>query len=46
MTNQRAIPFLQFRGGSSKGLYFHEKDLPAGNRFAPRGLEMDHGRLW
>ena len=28
MTNQRAIPFLQFRGGSSKGLYFHEKDLP------------------
>ena len=28
MTNQRAIPFLQFRGGSSKGLYFHEKHLP------------------
>lgn len=28
MTNQFAIPFHQFRGGSSKGLYFHEKDLP------------------
>ena len=29
MTNQRAIPFYQFRGGSSKGVYFHERDLPA-----------------
>lgn len=28
MTNQRAIPFLQFRGGSSKGLFFHDKHLP------------------
>jgi len=31
---QRSIPFMQLRGGSSKGLYFHEKDLPKdqGNR--------------
>ena len=28
MTNQRAIPFLQFRGGSSKGVFFHLDDLP------------------
>lgn len=28
MTNQRAIPFLQIRGGSSKGIYLHEADLP------------------
>lgn len=26
---QRAIPFMQFRGGSSKGLYFRAADLPA-----------------
>ena len=25
---QRAIPFMQFRGGSSKGLYFNAQDLP------------------
>lgn len=28
MTNQHAIPFLQIRGGSSKGIYLHEADLP------------------
>ncbi|MDE3008867.1 MAG: 4-oxalomesaconate tautomerase [Acidobacteriota bacterium] len=28
MTSQRAIPCLVFRGGTSKGLYFHERDLP------------------
>ena len=28
MTNQRSIPYHLFRGGSSKGVYFHEKDLP------------------
>ena len=26
---QRAIPYMQFRGGSSKGVYFCAKDLPA-----------------
>ena len=26
---QRSIPFMQFRGGSSKGLYFRASDLPA-----------------
>lgn len=26
---QRSIPFMQFRGGSSKGLYFRAYDLPA-----------------
>lgn len=28
MANQRAIPFLQFRGGSSKGVFFRQEDLP------------------
>lgn len=28
MSNQTAIPFIQMRGGSSKGIYFHSKDLP------------------
>lgn len=28
MTNQQAIPFLQIRGGSSKGIYLNDKDLP------------------
>ncbi|MCB0009188.1 MAG: hypothetical protein KDE04_22135, partial [Anaerolineales bacterium] len=27
--SQRAIPFMQLRGGSSKGLYFLARDLPA-----------------
>jgi len=27
-TNQTAIPFMQLRGGSSKGVYFHRDDLP------------------
>ncbi|WP_019530235.1 4-oxalomesaconate tautomerase [Dasania marina] len=27
--SQRAIPYMQFRGGSSKGLYFLAGDLPA-----------------
>ena len=27
MPNQRAIPFHQFRGGSSKGIFFHKSDL-------------------
>ena len=26
---QLAIPFMQFRGGSSKGLFFNATDLPA-----------------
>lgn len=26
---QRAIPFMQFRGGSSKGVYFKASDLPS-----------------
>ena len=29
MSNQTAIPFIQMRGGSSKGIYFHRKDLPS-----------------
>jgi len=29
MTHQTAIPFMQLRGGSSKGVYFREDDLPA-----------------
>lgn len=28
MSHQSTIPFLQIRGGSSKGLYFHDADLP------------------
>ena len=24
----QAIPYMQIRGGSSKGIYFHKKDLP------------------
>ncbi len=28
MANQRAIPYLQFRGGSSKGVFFRAEDLP------------------
>ena len=28
MSNQTAIPFIQMRGGSSKGIYFHRTDLP------------------
>jgi len=27
---QHAIPFMQFRGGSSKGLFFKDSDLPKG----------------
>ncbi len=29
MSNQTAIPFMQLRGGSSKGVYFRASDLPA-----------------
>ena len=29
MSNQTAIPFIQMRGGSSKGIYFHDRDLPS-----------------
>lgn len=29
MSNQTAIPFIKMRGGSSKGIYFHQKDLPS-----------------
>ncbi len=29
MTNQTAIPFMQIRGGSSKGVYFRAEDLPS-----------------
>lgn len=29
MSNQTAIPFMQLRGGSSKGVYFKAGDLPA-----------------
>ena len=35
MTNQRAIPFMQIRGGSSKGIYLHDADLP------PKGAARD-----
>ena len=28
---QRAIPYMQIRGGSSKGLFFNAADLPAGD---------------
>jgi len=28
MSNQTAIPFIQMRGGSSKGIYFHLANLP------------------
>lgn len=35
MSNQTAIPFWQIRGGSSKGIYFHDADLP------PKGAERD-----
>ena len=28
MSNQTAIPYMQIRGGSSKGLYFQSHDLP------------------
>ena len=28
MSNQTAIPYMQIRGGSSKGIYFHQRDLP------------------
>ena len=31
MSNQTAIPFIQMRGGSSKGIYFHLADLPQDN---------------
>ncbi|MGB0690160.1 MAG: PrpF domain-containing protein, partial [Candidatus Puniceispirillum sp.] len=29
MSNQTAIPYMQMRGGSSKGVYFLASDLPA-----------------
>ena len=29
LMTQRAIPYMQLRGGSSKGLYFKASDLPA-----------------
>ena len=35
---QRAIPYMQLRGGSSKGLYFKAADLPADG-----GLELPDG---
>ena len=38
--SQRAIPFMQFRGGSSKGLYFHSSDLP-GDPTAQEQLLLD-----
>jgi 4-oxalomesaconate tautomerase len=28
MSNQTEIPYLHMRGGSSKGVYFHDRDLP------------------
>lgn len=33
---QRAIPYMQLRGGSSKGLYFKASDLPADERTRDR----------
>lgn len=40
---QQAIPYMQFRGGSSKGLFFLEEDLPADeekrNRFILAAME-------
>lgn len=35
---QRAIPYLQLRGGSSKGLYFQATDLPADRAHRDRVL--------
>ncbi len=29
MSNQKAIDYMQIRGGSSKGVYFHADDLPS-----------------
>ena len=33
---QRAIPYMQLRGGSSKGVYFKASDLPAGETLRNR----------
>ena len=35
---QRAIPCTLMRGGTSKGLYFHERDLPADQAVRDRVL--------
>ena len=33
---QRAIPYMQLRGGSSKGVYFKASDLPAAEALRDR----------
>ena len=38
MSDQRAIPCSVFRGGTSKGLYFHEHDLPEDRAMRDRVL--------
>jgi 4-oxalomesaconate tautomerase len=47
---QTSIPFMLFRGGSSKGLFFHAKDLPTDeserNKFVLAAMEgVGHGDL-
>jgi 4-oxalomesaconate tautomerase len=48
---QKSIPYMHFRGGSSKGLYFNAKDLPTDENlrnkyilFAMEGSEMGDPR--
>ena len=41
---QTAIPYMQFRGGSSRGLYFLAADLPGDERLRDRALLDAMGR--
>lgn len=43
MSNQTAIPFIQMRGGSSKGIYFHKTDLPRNDDIRERVLKWVMG---
>ena len=38
MSDQRAIPFLHMRGGTSKGPVFHKKDLPEDEKILSKVL--------
>jgi len=40
---QRSIPAVLMRGGTSKGLFFHEKDLPAEPRLRDRVILAAYG---
>ena len=40
MTNQASLRFVQMRGGSSKGVFFHDADLP------PKGAVRDAVLKW